>query len=83
MGRRERRNLGAPAREEHVARDVQGVGAVAHEAGEGGLDLAGGAGVEDPNLQSYGAGGFRQVSQRDEDIENRIGILHSEFTFSV
>ena len=62
MARRERRKLDAPAGEERVASDEQGVGAVAHEGGEGRLDLAAGAGVEDLNLQSDGAGGFRYVS---------------------
>src|SRR5262249_42467902 len=44
--RRERRKLDAPARKERVASDVQGFGAVAHESGEGRLDLAPGASLE-------------------------------------
>jgi hypothetical protein len=42
--------------------DEQGVGAIAHKGGEGRLDLAPGAGVEDLNLQSHCTGGFRYVS---------------------
>src|SRR5260370_12417 len=60
--RRERRKLDAPAREEDITSDVQGVGAIAHEGGEGRLDLAAGAGVEDLNLQSHCTGGFRYIS---------------------
>ena len=39
IARRERRKLDAPASKERVARDVQSVDAVAHEGGEGRLDL--------------------------------------------
>jgi hypothetical protein len=35
IARRGRRKLNAPAREEHVASDMQSVGALAHEGGEG------------------------------------------------
>ena len=62
MARRERRQLDAPAREEHVGSDEQGVGALARESGKGRIDLAAGAGVEDLDLQSHCAGGFRYVS---------------------
>jgi hypothetical protein len=41
---------------------VQGVGAVAHESDEGGLDLAPGAGLEHLNLQTHCTGGVRYVS---------------------
>jgi hypothetical protein len=54
--------LDAPAREEHVASDVQGIGAVAHEGGEGRFDFATGAGLEDLNLQADCTGGVRYVS---------------------
>jgi hypothetical protein len=64
MARRERRKLDAPAREEHVTSDVQGVGAIAREGGEGRLDLAPGARLEDLNLQSHCTGGFRYLSYR-------------------
>ena len=62
MARRERRKLDAPAGEEPVGGDEEGIGPVAHEGGEGCLDLAAGAGVEDLNLQSEGACSFRYVS---------------------
>ena len=62
MARRERRKLDAPADEERVGGDEEGVGPVAHEGGEGRLDLAAGAGVEDLNLQSEGACRFRYLS---------------------
>src|SRR6516162_9588852 len=60
--RRERRKLDAPAREEDITSDVQGVGAIAHEGGKGRLNLAPGGGVEDLDLQSHCTGGFRHVS---------------------
>src|SRR6516165_10821956 len=60
--RRERRKLDTSAREEDITSDVQGVGAIAHEGGEGRLDLAAGAGIEDLNLHSHCTGGFRYVS---------------------
>ena len=63
IARRESRKLNAPAREEHVTSDVQGVGVVPH-GGEGCLDLAPGAGVEDLNLQSVRTGGIGYISQR-------------------
>jgi hypothetical protein len=52
IGRCERGQLDPPARQEHVASDVQSFGAVAHERDEGRFDLAPGAGLEDLNLQS-------------------------------
>jgi hypothetical protein len=60
--RRKRDKLDASAGKEHVASDVQGIGAVVHEGGESRLDLAARAGVEDLNLQSHCTGGFRYVS---------------------
>ena len=62
VARRERRKLDAPADQEPVAGDQEGVGPLAHESGEGRLDLAAGAGVEDRNLQSEGACRFRYLS---------------------
>src|SRR5262245_47809171 len=50
IARSERRKLDAPACEEAVTSDVQGVGTVAREGGEGRLDLAAGARVEDLNF---------------------------------
>src|SRR5262245_3075244 len=60
--RRERRKLDTPADEEYVGGDEEGVGPVAHDGGEGGLDLTAGAGVEDLNLQSDGTRSFRYLS---------------------
>jgi hypothetical protein len=54
--------LDAPARKEHITSDVQGVGAIAHESGEGRLDLSPRAGLEDLNLQSDCTGGVRYVA---------------------
>src|SRR6516165_10511043 len=62
--RRERRQLDAAADEEPVAADEKGVGLVAHEGGEGRLDLAPRAGIEELNLQSDGTRSFRYVPQR-------------------
>src|SRR5262249_29052502 len=64
IGRCKRDQLDAPAREERVASDVQGLRVVAHESGEGCLDLAPGAGLEDLNLQPHCAGCFRYVAKR-------------------
>ena len=62
MSRRERRKLDAPAKEEPVGGDEEGVGPVAHEGHEGRLDFAAGAGIEDLNLQSDGACSIRYIS---------------------
>src|SRR5439155_100023 len=50
--------LDAPAGEEPVASDEEGVGPLAHEGGKGRIDLAARTGVENMNLQPEGAGGF-------------------------
>src|SRR6516165_4787433 len=55
IARRERRKLDAPVDEEHLGHNEEGVGPVAYEGGEGRLDLAAGACIEDLNLQSDGA----------------------------
>ena len=47
MMRRKRRKLDAPADEECVGSDDKGLRTVTHEGGEGCLDLAAGAGLED------------------------------------
>jgi hypothetical protein len=62
IARRERRKLDTSAGEEHVASDEQGLRPVAHEVGEGGLDFADGAGVEELNLKAEGTGSFRHIS---------------------
>jgi hypothetical protein len=51
---RERRDLHALSSEEHVTINKEGVGPVAHQGGEGCLDLKAGAGVENLNLKSDG-----------------------------
>src|SRR5262245_61993125 len=62
--RRKRHKLDAPATEESVGGDEEGVGPVALEGSKGGLDLAAGARVEHSSLQSEGACRFRYFSQR-------------------
>ena len=62
MGRRERRKLHTPAREERIASDIQCVDLIVYESGEGRLDLPRGAGVDNLNLQSDCASGIRYVS---------------------
>ena len=51
MARRQCCKLHAPAGEERVGADEEGVGPLAHEGAEGRIDLAAGAGVEDLDLQ--------------------------------
>ena len=62
MAHRERRKLHAPADEEPVGGDQEGVGPVAHEGGESRIDVAAGTGVEGLNLHSESAGSLRYVS---------------------
>src|SRR5262249_22582640 len=50
MPRRERRKLDAPSDQEPIGGNEEGVSPVAHERGEGRLDLAAGAGVEKLSL---------------------------------
>jgi len=50
VARRERRKLHGPGAEKRVGIDEECVSAVAHHGGEGRLDIAAGAGVEDRNL---------------------------------
>jgi hypothetical protein len=45
----------APAVEEGIDADEEGVGPLTHECCEGGIDLPAGAGVEDMDLQPDGA----------------------------
>src|SRR5262249_46309372 len=56
--------LGTPAIEKDVDVDENGVGPLAHKSGEGRIDLADGAGVEDLDLQAHSAAGRLHVSQR-------------------
>ena len=62
IARRECRKLDAPSDEESVGGDEEGDDPVARESGEGRLDLAAGAGVEDRNLQSESACSFWYLS---------------------
>ena len=64
MMRRQVDQLDAPAVEEGVAGDEEGVGPLARKRCEGSIDLAAGAGVEDVDLQPHGASGRFHVSQR-------------------
>src|SRR5258708_26992116 len=57
-----------PSVEEGVVADEERVGSLAYNSREGRIDLAAGAGVEDLDLQSHGAGIRCHVSQR------RLGI---------
>ena len=55
--------MDTPAGEKAVAADEEGVGPLAHKIREGRIDLAAGAGVEDLDLQPYGASSRFHVSQ--------------------
>src|SRR5262245_55821226 len=68
MARRERRKLDAPTGEERVGGDEESIGPVAHESGEGCLDVAAGTGAEDLNLQPKGMCCFRYVSSVVEEL---------------
>ena len=69
MGR-QMNQLDAPAVEERVAAHKKRVRSPAHNACEGRINLAAGAGVEDLDLQSDGAGSWFHVSQRGLGIRN-------------
>src|SRR5262245_4581685 len=64
VAHRERRKLDAPAGDEAVPSDEQGVDRLAAKGCEGRLDLAASAGVEHLSLQSEGACSFGYVAQR-------------------
>src|SRR5262245_8766891 len=53
-----------PANKKDIDTDEDGFGPLAHESGEGRIDLAAGAGVEDLDLQSHSAGGRLHDPQR-------------------
>jgi hypothetical protein len=59
MVRCKRHELDAPAIKEAVRADTQSIGTIAHDTGEGGLDLAAGAGFENFNLSSDRTRRFR------------------------
>jgi hypothetical protein len=65
MVRRQRSELDAPIYKEPVGGNEESVSPIAREGGEGCLDLATGAGVEDLSLQAEGAGRFRSLAQGD------------------
>src|SRR5262249_61926177 len=62
--RRQVDQLGTPAVKKDVDADEDRVGPLVRKSGEGRIDLAAGAGVEDLDLQSHCAGGRLHVSQR-------------------
>jgi hypothetical protein len=55
--------LDTPASEGRCGPDEQGIGPIAPDIFEGGIDLAAGVGVENLDLQSEGASGRFDVSQ--------------------
>ena len=61
---RQQRQLDTPGVEEGIAADEERVGSLAHKSREGRIDLAAGAGADDLDLQSHGAGRQFHVSQR-------------------
>jgi hypothetical protein len=63
MACRQLGQLDTPAEEEGADPDEEGVGSLAHKRSERGIDLAAGAGVENPYLQSHGEGSRFHVSQ--------------------
>src|SRR5262249_51580457 len=73
IARRKRRKLDTPAVEEPIAGNEEGIGAVARESGEGRLDFALCAGLEDLNLQSECAGSVRYATLRA--LGSRIGRI--------
>jgi hypothetical protein len=64
VARRQGGKLDAPVVEKRVGGDEEDVGPLARKGCEGRLDLAAGAGVEDLDLQSDGAGSRFHVSHR-------------------
>jgi hypothetical protein len=56
--------LDAPAVKEGLVADVQGIGSLAHNIYEGGIDLAARTGVDDLDLQAHGTGGRFHLSDR-------------------
>jgi len=56
--------LDALGAEKGAAADEEGVGSLAHKRRKRCIDLAAGVGVEDPDLQSHGAGCRFHVSHR-------------------
>ena len=63
MARRQMHQLDTSVAEERIAGNKQGVGLLGHKSGQGRIDLAAGAGVEDLSLQADGASGRQHVFQ--------------------
>src|SRR5262245_33965172 len=53
-----------PANKKDIDADEDGFGPLSHESGEGRIDLAAGAGVEDLDLKPHSAGGRLHLPQR-------------------
>src|SRR5262249_6523244 len=64
VARREVDQLDPPADEKGVGADEERIGPLSHKSCEGRIDLPAGAGIEDLDLQSYGASSRFHVSQR-------------------
>ena len=73
----EQDQLHAPASEEAIAAHKEGVRPLAQERGKRIVDLAAGAGVEDLDLHSPGAGGLLQAFQIDVGVYRVGGIFTS------
>ena len=58
----------SPTIEKAVAAEKQRVEPVAHDSGEGSVDLAAGAGVEELELQAHGLGSRTPVSHCDVGV---------------
>jgi hypothetical protein len=56
-------NLHSAAEEECVGTDEEGIGALARKHGKGCIDLEDRAGVEKPDSQPHGAGGFLHLAE--------------------
>jgi hypothetical protein len=70
VARRQLDDFDAPAVEERVATDEEGIGPLAPKSREGRINLAARAGVEDLDLQSHGPGSRLHVSQRGLGIRS-------------
>src|SRR5262245_14946716 len=64
VARRQVDQLGTPGVKKGVDADEDGFWPLAHKSGEGRIDLAAGASVEDLDLQSHRAGGQLHIPQR-------------------
>src|SRR5262249_21386511 len=84
VARCQRSKLDAPGLEERIRVDEESVSLLAHKSRESLIDLAAGAGFENPALQPHGAGSGINVSQcglgiaraRIDEHDNMGGIGH-------